>query len=172
MRASAASELRKFFAFSHSKTAISFNILLVHQKLCRYKWRTCRLACTDRFPNLPTKLRKKHYWGGGGRGQLPPCPPSGYASAYRTSRTRSPLRSGSRARWKTLFNIVEAPFKIVELWCLCCMMMFRWTNKQPGIQQFWNWCSHYQYIYDWISPLNKCSGLPFILTQQSMQRNE
>ena len=37
----------------------------------------------------------------------------------------------------TLFNIVEAPFKkhIFELWCPCCMMMFRWTNKQPGIQK-------------------------------------
>ena len=22
-------------------------------------------------------------------------------------------------KFKTLFNIVEAPFKIVELWCLC-----------------------------------------------------
>ena len=39
---------------------------------------------------------------------------------------------------KTLFNIVEAPLKkLVQLWCLCCMMMFRWTNKQPGIQKFW-----------------------------------
>ena len=58
------------------------------------------------------------------------------------------------------------------LW-VCCMMMFRWTNKQPGIQKFWNLCGHYQDIYDWISPLglsplNKWSGLPFILTQQSM----
>ena len=43
---------------------------------------------------------------------------------------------------KTLFNIVEAPFKI-ELWCICCMMMFRWTNKQPGIEKFWNLCGHY-----------------------------
>ena len=57
MRASAASELRKN-ACSHSKTAISFNILLVLQKLCRYKFHTSRLTCTDRFPNVPTKLRK------------------------------------------------------------------------------------------------------------------
>ena len=53
---------------------------------------------------------------------------------------------------------------------MCCMMMFRWTNKQPGIQKFWNLCCHYQDSYDWISPLNKRSGLPFILTQQSMGR--
>ena len=74
---------------------------------------------------------------------------------------------------KTLFNIVEDQFqKIVELWCLCCIMMFRRINKQRGIQFFWNWCSHYQEIYDWISPLNKRSGSPFILTQQSMGENE
>ena len=34
---------------------------------------------------------------------------------------------------KTLFNIVEAPLKIVELWCLCCMMMFRWTIINRGV---------------------------------------
>ena len=48
-------------------------------------------------------------------------------------------------------------------------MMFRWTIKQPGIQKFWNSCDLYQDSYDWISPLNKHSG---ILTQQSMGRNE
>ena len=37
MRARGASELRTIFAFSHSKTAISFNILLVLQILCWYK---------------------------------------------------------------------------------------------------------------------------------------
>ena len=50
---------------------------------------------------------------------------------------------------------------VVELWCLCCMMMFKWTNKQPGIQRFWNLCCHCQDIYEWISPLNKRSDLPF-----------
>ena len=62
---------------------------------------------------------------------------------------------------KTLFNIVEAPFKIVKLWCLCCMMMFRWTNKQPGIQEFWHLWGLYQdiYEYDCISPLNKMGWL-------------
>ena len=78
--------------------------------------------------------------------------------------------------FRTLFNIVDTWLKKkIELWCLCCTMMFRWINKQPGIQKFWNWCSHYQDIYDWISPLNKPSGrsgLWFILTQQSMGQNE
>ena len=69
---------------------------------------------------------------------------------------------------KTLLNIVETPFK--KCWTLMSvlyMMMFRWTNKQPGIQKFWNLCGHYQDIYHWVSPLNKRSGSPFILTQQS-----
>ena len=25
---------------------------------------------------------------------------------------------------------------MVELWCLCCIMMFRRVNKQPGMQSF------------------------------------
>ena len=75
-------------------------------------------------------------------------------------------------RWLTLNTLtLRLHLKKFELWCLCCMVMFRWTNKQPRIQKFWNVCSHYQDIYDWISPLNKRSGLPFILTQQSMGRN-
>ena len=40
------------------------------------------------------------------------------------------------------------------------------------MQKFWNWCNHYQEIYDWISEFNKQVGLPFILTQQSMVGNE
>ena len=51
-------------------------------------------------------------------------------------------------------------------------MMFRRVNKQPGMQKCWKWCSHYQEINDWISPLNKRSGSPFILTQLSMGENE
>ena len=64
-------------AFSRSKTAISFNILLVLQILCRYKRHACRLACTDRFPNVPTKLFF-FFLGGGGGGA------TGYASAVHT----------------------------------------------------------------------------------------
>ena len=30
---------------------------------------------------------------------------------------------------RTLFNIVEAPLNFFfELWCLCCVMMFRWDH--------------------------------------------
>ena len=165
MRASAASELRKFLHF-HIQNRLFLSIF------CWYIRNFVGLHVPTDFQMYQQNSEKALLGGGGAIAPLPPPLPSGYASAYRTSRVRIPLRSGSRARWKTLFNIVKAPFKMVELWCLCCMMMFRWTNKQPGIQQFWNLCSHYQYIYDWISPLNKCSGLPFILTQQSMRRNE
>ena len=59
-------------------------------------------------------------------------------------------------------------FKHVELWCLCCMMMFRRVNKQPGMQRFWHLCCYYQDIYDWISPFNKPYGTWSILTLQSM----
>ena len=55
---------------------------------------------------------------------------------------------------------------------MCCIMMFRWINQQPGIQKFWNGCSHYQDIYDWISPSNKWSDSWFILTQQILWGNE
>ena len=74
-----------------------------------------------------------------------------------------------RHHYWTIPLIVEAPFKrLLLFWCLCCIMMFRWTNKQPGIQKFWNWCGHYQDIYDWISPLNRPSGSPFILLHSSL----
>ena len=63
--------LEFFFAFLHSKTAISFNILLVLQILCRYKWHACRLTNSDKFPNVPTKLWKSII----GREDCPPYPP-------------------------------------------------------------------------------------------------
>ena len=59
--------------------------------------------------------------------------------------------SSLRQDFKTLFYIVEARLKkkVVEHWCLCFMMMFRWINEQPGIQQLGNLCCHYQ--DGWIS---------------------
>ena len=82
---SGASELRQFSHFYISKTAISFNILLVLMILCRYKWHACRLTCTDRFPNVPTTPRKSIMGGGGA---IAPCPP-GYANALSFSPSRS-----------------------------------------------------------------------------------
>ena len=74
---------------------------------------------------------------------------------------------------KALFYTVEARFK--SCWTLMSVLyaVYRWIINSPaGIQFFWNWCDHYQDIYDWISPLNKPSGLWFILTQQSTGGNE
>ena len=48
MRASGASELNFFLVLLHSKSAISFIILLVHQILCRYK-----MTCLSAY-NVPT----------------------------------------------------------------------------------------------------------------------
>ena len=98
-----ASELRKFSHFSDSKTAISFNILLVLQILCRYEWHACRLKCTDKTP-------KKHYWAGGG--QLPPCPPPPpplatlmlYNTNVDTPCIWANLHGISRANWGSLAN--------------------------------------------------------------------
>ena len=68
MRAS----LENFCIFTF-KTAISFNILLVLQKLCRYKWHICRLIHVPTDFQTTDKTPKKHYWGGGG---IAPPPPS------------------------------------------------------------------------------------------------
>ena len=75
---------------------------------------------------------------------------------------------------KTLFNIVDSPFNFVLNFDVCVVW---WCSDGPinshaGIQKFWHLCGHYQDIYDWISPLTKRLGLPVILTQQSMGRNE
>ena len=70
--------------------------------------------------------------------------------------------------FKDIVNIWRLRLKMVERWCMCCMIMFRWTIEQPGIQKFWNLFGLYQDIYDWISPLNKGSGWPFILYMKSL----
>ena len=38
---------------------------------------------------------------------------------------------------KTLFKQCGGTIEqIVKLYCLCCIMKFRWINKQPGMQMF------------------------------------
>ena len=75
-----ASELRKFGIFTFLNL-YSFNILSVHQILCRYKWHACRLTCSDKFPNVPTNCQmyrqnsEKALWGGGDSCHPPPPPP-------------------------------------------------------------------------------------------------
>ena len=70
MRASGASELRKCWHF------YILNLLFL-SIFCRYiryfvgtKWHACRLTCTDKFPNVPTTIRKSI------------TPSSGYANVY------------------------------------------------------------------------------------------
>ena len=89
--------------------------------------------------------------------QFSPTQSTNLSNSDRLTQNISPLRSQS---------------KINELWSLCCIMMFRSINKQPGIHNLWKlWC-YYQYFYDWISPINILSGSWFILTLQSMGENE
>ena len=88
MRASETSELRKFWHF-----AISFNIFvgtsdtLSVQMTCLSAYMYRQISkCTDKFSNVPTKLRKSIIGGGGGA--VAPLPPSGYANASRALRHR------------------------------------------------------------------------------------
>ena len=78
MRASGAS-LENFEIFTFLNCYF-FQYLSVHQILCRYKWHACQLKCTDKFPNVPTKLRKSIIGRGAVAPLPPPPPPSGYAN--------------------------------------------------------------------------------------------
>ena len=66
-------------AFSHTKSAISFNILSVLQIFCRYKWYACRLTYMYRRISKCTDKTPKSIMGGGGS-SLPPPSPSSYAA--------------------------------------------------------------------------------------------
>ena len=71
---------------------------------------------------------------------------------------------------KTLYNIVEDRFKKLLNFGVY-IMMFRWINKQPGMQKFWKCCSHYHLIYEY-HLINSQTYLSFILTLQSIGENE
>ena len=54
--------------------------------------------------------------------------------------------------FKTLFDILEAWFKVKRfflLWCLCCNDV-QMDPKQSGIQRFWNLCHHYKTVHLWL----------------------
>ena len=71
MRLSGASELRKFWHFY----ILNLLFLLIFCRYIRYFVGTndmlCRLTCTDKFPNVPTKIRKSIIGGAA----APPAPP-------------------------------------------------------------------------------------------------
>ena len=69
MRASGASELRKFSHFYILKLLFLSILCWYFRWLCRYKWHACRLTCTD-------KTLKKHYGG------QPPPPPLATANGW------------------------------------------------------------------------------------------
>ena len=83
MRASEASELRKFRYFYILKL-LFLRYFVGTSDALSYKWHACRLTCTDKFINVPTNLSmyrqiskctdkspKRHYWGA----IAPPAPP-------------------------------------------------------------------------------------------------
>ena len=98
MRASGASELRKFRHFTFLNcyffqyfVGTSDTLSVQMTCLSAYMYRQIS-KCTDKFSNVPTKLRKSIIGG-----QMPPCPPpppppSGYANAaqYCQPRVRGP----------------------------------------------------------------------------------
>ena len=71
------SELRKFFAFSHSLSAISLNILLVLRYFVGTNDMFIGFTCTNKMSKCTDKTPKEHYGGGGGG--------AGYASEIITS---------------------------------------------------------------------------------------
>ena len=81
MRASGASELRKFWHFY----TLNLLFLSIFCRYIRYFVGTNDMLvgshCTDKFPNVPTKIRKSIIGGGGAAAPpAPPPPPSGYAN--------------------------------------------------------------------------------------------
>ena len=68
-------------------------IFTLLQILCRYTWHACRLTCSNKFRNVPTKLWKsiigRGGGGGGGIAPLPsPPPPPGYANGWQCQGSR------------------------------------------------------------------------------------
>ena len=147
MRASGASELRKFWYYYILKLLFLSFILLVHQILCRYKWHACRLTCTDKFPNVPTNFQiyqqnsEKALLGW----QLPlpplppppPPPPSGYANAL--------LVSVMSQQYNCLWNCTQILMKMylpstfilrymLELRWMCMHLWMNWIKKTIDVQ--------------------------------------
>ena len=119
MRASGASELRKFWHFHTLKLQFPSIFLSVHQILCRYKWHACRHTCTDKFPNVPTNFQMyrqnsetvQHYWGGGA--VAPPPPPSGYANVLQAI-VQNPGPNSTHAAMCCDFALIEEDFLAVN----------------------------------------------------------
>ena len=94
---------------------------------CRYKWYACRLTCTDKFPDVPTKLQK----GIIGGAVAPPAPPlatlvfSTISAPYYSGILRGKLGKGdykSRSICRNVISLLQdtciAYMKIRERYCL------------------------------------------------------
>ena len=106
---------------------------MVLQILCRYKWHACRLTCSDKFRNVPTKLWKSIIGGGG---ELPPAPPPppGYANGWQCQGSRYVIWPGiARGKFKDLVCLVVflcwiKRFVLLSL-CLKCKYMNRYFSS-------------------------------------------
>ena len=78
MRASGGSELRKFSYFHILKLIFLSIFCWYFRYFVGTNWHACRLTCTDKFPNVPTKLRKSII------GPCPPPPPPPLATLMHT----------------------------------------------------------------------------------------
>ena len=117
-----ASERRKFWHFYILK-------VLFLSIFCRYKWHACRLTCTDKFRNVPIKLRRSIIGGGGGGNcpppnnasimllNAPPPPPSGYASVLFNQGRR---KKKNPTPQKCLFFEMKSAFFKVKHAFFCC----------------------------------------------------
>ena len=97
-----------------------------------------------------------------------------YTLCFYSTSIRSYTRHEPKVRMlKTLFNIVEAPFKLFLNFDVCVVW---WCSDEQINSQEYSSFEIYAVtikiptLYDWISPLNKWSGSPFIQTQQSMAK--
>ena len=145
LRANGASELRNFFEFLHSKTAISFNILLVLQILCRHKWHACRLMyvhvhVATNFQMYRQNSEKASLVGGGGI--LPPCPPA-------------TLMAGNAKEadiWFGRDSAREARGKFKDLVCLVVFLC--WIKRFVLLSLCLNW----KYMNRYFSSFQKSRG--------------
>ena len=123
MRASGASELRKFWHFTllncyFFQYFVGTSDTLSVQMTCLSAYMYRQISkCTDKFSNVPTKLRKSIIGGGGG--SCPPAPPpSGYANAC--IHPPPPPRSIS-GRFTLHTHAFEPPLQDSWLQCTRCL---------------------------------------------------
>ena len=97
------------------------------QILCRYKWHACRLTCSDKFRNVPTKFWKSIIWGGGGGG-LPPPPPA-TLNGWQCQGSRYMIWPESRGKFKDLVCLVVFYVELNALYYFHCVSNANIMNR-------------------------------------------